>query len=101
MAKQVIAVERQQDRFSNKVTTRLRTDSGETYVFEEWPDSPRGARFVRRGSGDEAREDFTTNNYTLPRNVRRVANALFGSVREACGADAEPRKTEPVGWHKD
>jgi|APHM01.1.fsa_nt_gi hypothetical protein len=100
MAKQVISIETEEPRFSNKTVWTLHTDGGEVYVFESWQDTP-GVRFVRRGSGEDAREDFTTNNYTLPRNVRRVANSLFGGVREACGADAEPRKAEPVGWHKD
>jgi len=100
MAKQVISVESEEPRFSQKTVYTFRTDSGEAYVFEKWPDNPR-ARFVRRGTGEEVREEFSTVNYTLPRNVRRVANALFGGAREACGVDAEPSKPEPVGWHKD
>ncbi len=100
MAKQVISVETEEQRFSNKTVYTLRTDAGEAYIFESWPNNPR-VRFVRRGEGEEARKDFTTVNYKLPRNVRRVANSLFGGVREACGADAEPRKAEPVGWYKD
>jgi hypothetical protein len=100
MAKQVISVETEEPRFSQKTVYHLHTDAGETYVFEEWPNAP-GVRFVRRGEGDDAREDFSTVNYTLPRNVRRVANSLFGGVREPCGVDAEPSKAEPVGWYKD
>jgi len=69
-------------------------------VFEAWPDAP-GVRFVRRGEGDDGRSDCTTVNYALPRNVRRVANAMFGGVREPCGADAAPSEAEPVGWYKD
>jgi hypothetical protein len=100
MAKKVKSVESEEPRFSRKTVYTLRTYSGDAYVFEHFPDEP-GARFVRRGEGEKARKDFSTVNYTLPRNVRRVANSIFGGVYEPCGVDAEPRKAEPVGWRMD
>ena len=100
MAQQVVEVEQQHKR--GKIVTFLRTDADKTYVFEEWQNSPRAARFVRRGKGRDGRGSLSTNNYTLPSDVRRVANAVLGGEREPCAATARaPESAEPVGWHKE